>query len=77
MPPNVANEEKLTHFKTNDEKVTKKDDWNCFEHIIWLNVFYFIGLHVMAIYGGYLCLTDSKILTVLFGELCFCEQLIY
>lgn len=50
---------------------SEKDDWNCFEHIIWMNVFWFALLHTLSIYGAYLLFVDAKILTILFGKFGF------
>lgn len=44
-----------------------KDDWNCLDHIIWPNVFWFSLLHVASVYGLYLTFTQTKILTILFA----------
>ncbi|CAG2107902.1 unnamed protein product, partial [Medioppia subpectinata] len=44
-----------------------KDNWNCFNHIIWRNVLYYTAIHIAAIYGGYLVFTSAKILTTLFA----------
>jgi hypothetical protein len=76
MPPHISTEsEKLSKSPDYDEKdinssETNKTDpnWNCFDHIIWFNVFWFTGLHIVAAYGAYLCFTDAKILTTLFGK---------
>ncbi|CAM6032056.1 unnamed protein product, partial [Sphagnum compactum] len=75
MPPHISTEsEKLSKSPDYDEKdinssETNKTDpnWNCFDHIIWFNVFWFTGLHIVAAYGAYLCFTDAKILTTLFA----------
>ncbi|KAH9494036.1 hypothetical protein DERF_014754 [Dermatophagoides farinae] len=50
---------------------SEKDDWNCFEHIIWMNVFWFALLHTLSIYGAYLLFVDAKILTILFAILTY------
>ncbi|XP_027196846.2 stearoyl-CoA desaturase 5-like [Dermatophagoides pteronyssinus] len=46
---------------------SEKDDWNCFEHIIWMNVFWFTLLHSLSIYGAYLLFVDAKFYTILFA----------
>lgn len=50
---------------------SEKDDWNCFEHIIWMNVFWFTLLHSLSIYGAYLLFVDAKFYTILFGKYFF------
>jgi stearoyl-CoA desaturase (delta-9 desaturase) len=38
--------------------------------IVWRNVILFIYLHVAAVYGAYLMLTSSKIITTVWGVYC-------
>lgn len=50
-------------------KETKpKDDWNCMDHILWMNVFWFTLLHFGALYGAFLALTSASWKTFVFGE---------
>ncbi len=68
MSPYFQNEEqKYRESESSDQKDIKAEEWNCFDHIIWFNVFWFTGLHIAAVYGAYLCFTDAKLLTILFG----------
>lgn len=78
MPPNTQPDtQKLSRSPDFDDKDSFEEDevidknWNCFEHILWFNVFWFTGLHIAATYGAYLFFTDSKILTILFGKISF------
>ena len=50
-----------------ENKETKTEKWNCLDHIIWENVAYLLSIHIGAVYGLYLCFTEAKIMTVLFG----------
>ena len=68
MAPNTRTEtlhDKQVYSKDENEKT---DEWNCLDHILWFNVFWFIGLHIFAVYGLYLCLTEAKLATTAFGE---------
>lgn len=51
------------------ESNAKTDDWNCMDHILWMNVFWFILLHVGALYGAYLSIFEASWKTFLFGIL--------
>ncbi len=44
-------------------------EWNCLDHILWVNVLYFMGMHVGTVLGLYLAFTSAKYLTLLFGNL--------
>ncbi len=46
-------------------------EWNCLDHILWVNVLYFVGMHVGTVLGLYLAFTSAKYLTLLFGNLAF------
>ncbi|CAG2167698.1 unnamed protein product [Oppiella nova] len=43
------------------------NEWNCYEHLVWVNIVYYLALHIMALYGFYLCFTDASWYTVLFA----------
>jgi hypothetical protein len=43
-------------------------EWNYFEHIYYTNIFWFILLHVGAVYGLTLCYTNAMWLTIVFGK---------
>lgn len=58
----------LDHVKRQDNAIGKEKEWNCFEHIIWFNVAWFVGLHLGGLYGAYLVFTQAKIVTTLFGN---------
>lgn len=42
-------------------------EWNCLDHILWVNVLYFVGMHVGTVLGLYLAFTSAKYLTLLFA----------
>lgn len=79
MPPNIASkidetiDDSLSAIDANDD--TKQSDesknWNFMEHILWLNVFWFTGLHLAGVYGVYLAFTEAKLLTILFAILIY------
>lgn len=58
----------LDYDKRQDNATGKEKEWNCFEHIIWFNVAWFVGLHLGGLYGSYLVFTQAKIATTLFGN---------
>lgn len=43
-------------------------EWNPLEHILWINVLYFVGMHVGTLLGLYLAFTSAKYLTIAFGK---------
>jgi stearoyl-CoA desaturase (delta-9 desaturase) len=44
-----------------------KDDWNCMDHILWMNCFWFTLLHVGALYGAYLAIASASWKTFVFA----------
>lgn len=46
----------------------KHDQWNCLDHIIWFNVFWFSSMHLISLYAIYLVLLEARLLTILFGK---------
>lgn len=43
-------------------------EWNCLDHILWVNVLYFVGMHAGTVLGLYLAFTSAKLLTIGFGK---------
>lgn len=84
MAPNTQVTERIRNgYKPEDERqlVTrdwlleraKSDTWNCFEHIVWFNLVWFVGLHVISLYAIYQILSgQTMLLTFLFGRLFWC-----
>jgi len=62
----VDDERNKGHYR--DQAINKSiEEWNCFDHILWMNVFWFVLLHVGAAYGLKLVFTDAKLLTTVFA----------
>lgn len=48
----------------------KSDQWNCFDHIVWFNVGWFVALHIVSIYAIYqILLGQTMLMTFLFGKI--------
>jgi len=63
----VTNRKSVSHKSGEDIKSEEKE-WNYWDHIYYSNIFWFILLHVGAVYGVKLCFTDAKWTTILFGK---------
>lgn len=66
MPTGVLHEcddEVSTRVSVEIEKPSERRN-----ELVWRNIVLFIYLHMVALYGAYLCLTSAKWRTVIFGE---------
>jgi hypothetical protein len=48
--------------------VEETEEWNYWDHLYHMNIFWFILLHTGAVYGLTLVFTSAKFVTFLFGE---------
>ena len=44
------------------------EEWNYWDHILWPNVFWFTLLHLTAVYGLYVAVTQASIATSVFSK---------
>lgn len=51
-------------------RILQKDEYVYKRQIVWFNAIGFLVLHLGALYGLYLSLTATYVLTVLWSELC-------
>jgi hypothetical protein len=78
MPPQQSPEGPTTTTTTNDltqrkakksvENVENEKEFSFWDHIYYMNIFWFILLHVGAFYGLYVAITQAKLITSLFGK---------
>ena len=59
----------------NKDELEKTGYWKVLDQIIWMNIFQYVVFHIGAVYGIYLCFSDAKLMTIIFGEFWISQML--